>query len=123
MKWKKLADVKVSSGSKPAAKKPDQILTKGSVVKSVAMKVTAGIKKINGDDCINVPALGGYFPLRYLNEHDASDGKLDQIITNDRAKVTVVQTTVQKVDKAKNLAMIHGIWVNAEPLTEIKDGK
>lgn len=125
MKWKKLADVKVSAGSKPAAstKKPDQILTEGSVVESVAMRVTAGIKKISGDDCINVPALGGYFPLRFLNEYDASDGKLDQIISNDKAKVTVAQTTVQKVDKAKNLVMIHGIWVNAEPLTEIKDGK
>lgn len=105
------------------AKKPDQILTVGSVVVSKAMSIKAGIKKINGVDCVNVPALGGYFPLKYLNEYDASDGKLDQYIANDKAKVVIAQTTVQKVDKVKNLVMIHDIWVDPTPLTEIKDGK
>ena len=89
--WKYLKDVKVET-SKPS-KKPDQVLSVGSVVTSVAMSIKAGIEKINGDDCVNVPALGGYFPLRYLNEYDASDGKKDQYIANDKAKVSGTAAT------------------------------
>ncbi len=122
-KWKYLKDVKVSESKPSTGKKPDQILSVGSTVTSVAMSIKAGIKKINGDDCVNVPALGGYFPLRFLNEYDASDGKKDQYIANDKAKVTVAKTTVQKVDAKKNRVRIHDIWVDPTPLTEIKEGK
>lgn len=108
---------------KPGPKEPDQILSKGSVVKSVKMGIKAGIKNIDKVDCVNVPALGGWFPMKYLDEADASDGKLDQYLSNDRAKVRIQQTTVQRVDAVNNLAMIHGIWVDPTPLIEIKDGK
>lgn len=123
MKWKKLSDVKVSNGGSEPSKKPDQILSEGSVVESVKMSIKAGIKRISGDDCVNVPALGGWFPMRFLVEADASDGKLDQYLSNDLAKVKVVRTIVQKVNKDKNLVMINGVWVNPKPLIEIKDGK
>lgn len=114
-----------SKPSKPSAptKKPDQILTVGSVVKSVPMSIKAGIKKIYGDECVNIPALGGYFPTRFVDEYDASDGKKDQYLANDKAKVVIKQTTVDKVNKVDNLVRIHGVWVKPGPLTEIKDGK
>lgn len=57
---------------------PDQILTVGSVVSSVPMNIVAGIKKYSDGDYVRIPALGGgYFPLAYISEYDASDGKKD----------------------------------------------
>lgn len=108
---------------------PDQILTVGSVVTSVPMQIAApsgaktAIKTINGDECVYIPALGGYFPTKFVSEADASDGKKDGYLANTKAKVTVDQCTVEKVDVSKNLVMIHGIWVKPAPLTELKNGK
>ena len=82
-----------------------------------------GYKKINGDGCVYVPDLGGWFPTRYLDEYDASDGKKDNYFANTNAKVVVAKTTVQAVDAKKNLVKIYGIWVDPTPLTELKDGK
>ena len=118
---------KMGVRSSTSTKKPDQVLSVGSVVKSVAMKLGSqggvGYKKINGDGCVYVPDLGGWFPTRYLDEYDASDGKKDNYLANTNAKVVVAQTTVQAVDAKKNLVKIHGIWVDPTPLTELKDGK
>lgn len=127
--WKYLKDVKVESKPSKPSKKPDQVLSVGSVVTSVAMKVaipkgkSTAVDTINGDECIYVPALGGYFPTRFLSEADASDGKKDNYFANTKAKVYVNQTTVQDVNEEDNLVMIHGIWVKPAPLTEIKEGK
>ena len=115
--------------SKPTTPKCDDILTVGSVVTSKAMKVaipkgaTTAVKKINGDECIYVPELGGYFPTRFLSEADASDGKKDNYFANTKTKVYVDQCSVQKVDVKNNRVMIHNIWVNAKPLIEVKEGK
>ena len=118
---------KMGVSSSTSTKKPDQVLSVGSVVTSVAMKLGSqggvGYKKINGDGCVYVPDLGGWFPTRYLDEYDASDGKKDNYLANTNAKVVVAQTTVQAVDAKKNLVKIHGIWVDPTPLTELKDGK
>lgn len=110
---------------KPAIKgQPDQICTKGSVmVSSRKHSIKAGIKYIGGDECVRVPDLGGWYPTRLLNEADASDGRLDQYLANDKAKVTIVQSTVQAVDVARNLIKINDIWVDPTYLTEIKDGE
>ena len=118
---------KMGVSSSASTKKPDQVLSVGSVVTSVAMKLGSqggvGYKKINGDGCVYVPDLGGWFPTRYLDEYDASDGKKDNYLANTNAKVVVAQTTVQAVDAKKNLVKIYGIWVDPTPLTELKDGK
>lgn len=118
---------KMEVSSSASTKKPDQVLSVGSVVTSVAMKLGSqggvGYKKINDDGCVYVPDLGGWFPTRYLDEYDASDGKKDNYLANTNAKVVVAKTTVQAVDAKKNLVKIHGIWVDPTPLTELKDGK
>lgn len=118
---------KMGVSSSASTKKPDQVLSVGSVVTSVAMKLGSqggvGYKKINGDGCVYVPDLGGWFPTRYLDEYDASDGKKDNYLANTNAKVVVAKTTVQAVDAKKNLVKIYGIWVDPTPLTELKDGK
>lgn len=118
---------KLGVSSSASTKKPDQVLSVGSVVTSVAMKLGSqggvGYKKINGDGCVYVPDLGGWFPTRYLDEYDASDGKKDNYLANTNAKVVVAKTTVQAVDAKKNLVKIYGIWVDPTPLTELKDGK
>lgn len=118
---------KMGVSSSTSTKKPDQVLSVGSVVTSVAMKLGSqggvGYKKINGDGCVYVPDLGGWFPTRYLDEYDASDGKKDNYFANTNAKVVVAKTTVQAVDAKKNLVKIYGIWVDPTPLTELKDGK
>lgn len=103
----------------------DQILTVGSVVTSVAMSLLAngGTRTINGDECVNVPALGGWFPTKFLSEYDASDGAKDNYLANDKAKVYVDQCTVEAINIPYNLAQIHGIWVSATPLTELVNGK
>lgn len=109
----------------PGETQPDQILTVGSVVTSVSMSLlkNGGTRTINGDECVNVPALGGWFPTRFLSEADASDGKQDNYFATDKAKVYVDQCSVEAVDVARNLVMIHDIWVDPTPLTELKDGK
>lgn len=108
----------------PGETKADQILTVGSVVTSVAMNIKAGIKKYSDGDYIRIPALGGgYFPLRFISEYDASDGKKDNYLSNDKAKVYLDQCTVEAINIPYNLAQIHGIWVSATPLIELVNGK
>lgn len=123
--WKYLKDAPTQSTPEQSnQKKPDQILTVGSVVTSVAMNIKAGIKKYSDGDYIRIPALGeGYFPMRFISEYDASDGAKDNYLANDKARVYVDQCTVEAIDIPTNRAKIHGIWVNATPLVEIKDGK
>lgn len=115
IKWKYLKDVKVQPNV--SIKKTWKI---GMKISSNVISIKSGIKTLNGDDCVNVPNLGGYFPLRYLNEYDASDGKKDQIIMNDKARVVLVPAIIQKVNKKKNLVMIHGIWIKSTSLVEVK---
>jgi len=98
--------------------KADQILQVGSRVTSGALSI-GGIKKINGDECVYIKALGGYFPTKYVTEYDASDGKLDDYLANQKAKVYVQECTVEAVNAKKNLVKIHGIWVDPTPLIEL----
>lgn len=123
--WKYLKDAPSQSTPEQSnQKKPDQILTVGSVVTSVAMKIgNQGLKTINGYTYCYLEPLGDWFPIKFVSEYDASDGKKDNYLANTNAKVYVDQCTVEDVDVKNNLAKIHGIWVKPAPLTEIKDGK
>ncbi len=123
-KWAQHIDIDYSGASSDVVVQPapsnqiDQILEKGSKVTSVAMAIT-GVATVDGVECSNIPALGGYFPTEYISEYDASDGAKDGFLATTLAKVYVDETVVEDVDIARNLVMIHGIWVLPAPLTEI----
>lgn len=112
---------------KPSAptsgEKIDQILHVGSYVTSGPMKIgNQGLTPVNGDLCCYLAELGeyGWFPIKYVSEYDASDGNKDNYLANTDARVYVDRVRVDAIDKANNLAQIHGIWVNAGPLVEVK---
>lgn len=110
-----------NSNANAGSKEPvDQILNVGSYVTSVSMKIgNQGLKTINGDLCAYLAPLGGWFPIKYVSESDSSDGRKDNVLSNTNAKVYVDRCRVDAIDKARNLAQIHGIWVKAGPLVEV----
>ena len=98
----------------------DQILNVGSYVTSVPMKIgNQGLKSINGQTCAYLAELGGWFPIDYVSEYDASDGNKDNYLANTNARVYVDRCRVDAVNVSKNLVQIHGIWVNPTPLVEV----
>lgn len=101
-----------------SGEKIDQILHVGSYVTSGALNIK-DVKKINGDECVNIPSLGGYFPTRFISEYDASDGRKDNYLANQKARVYVDRCRVDAVNVKSNLVQIHGIWVNPTPLIEV----
>lgn len=101
-----------------SGEKIDQILHVGSYVTSGALNI-GDVKKINGDECVMIKSLGGYFPTRFVSEYDASDGKKDNYLANTNARVYVDRCRVDAVNVSKNLVQIHGIWVKATPLVEV----
>lgn len=107
---------------KPSAptlgEKIDQILHVGSYVTSGALNI-GDVKNINGDECVMIKSLGGYFPTRFVSEYDASDGKKDNYLANQNARVYVDRCRVDSVNVKSNLVQIHGIWVNPTPLVEV----
>ena len=104
--------------STPTSEKIDQILHVGSYVTSGALNI-GDVKKINGDECVMIKSLGGYFPTRFISEYDASDGKKDNYLANQNARVYVDRCRVDAVNVKSNLVQIHGIWVNPTPLIEV----
>lgn len=96
----------------------DQILHVGSYVTSGALNI-GDVKNINGDECVMIKSLGGYFPTRFVSEYDASDGKKDNYLANQKARVYVDRCRVDAVNVKSNLVQIHGIWVNPTPLIEV----
>lgn len=115
-----------SSGVTPKPSAPtsgekiDQILHVGSYVTSVPMKIgNQGLKAINGQTCAYLAELGGWFPIDYVSEYDASDGNKDNYLANTNARVYVDRCRVDSVNVKSNLVQIHGIWVNPTPLIEV----
>lgn len=117
--------IKLSAGSTtesaPTTKEAiDDILHVGSYVTSKPMKIGyQGLKNINGVTCCFLGELGGWFPIDYVSEYDASDGKHDNYLATTEAVVYVDRCKVEAVNVQKNLVQIHGIWVNPAPLAEI----
>lgn len=119
--WKKCTPASgvTPKPSTPISSEPiDQILHVGSYVTSGALNI-GDIKKINGDECVMIKSLGGYFPTRFVSEYDASDGKKDNYLANQKARVYVDRCRVDAVNVKSNLVQIHGIWVNPTPLIEV----
>ncbi len=115
IKWKYLKDVEIQSNNQG-----NKMWKIDDMISSGILSIKGGIKTLNGDDCVNVPDLGGYFPIRYLNVYDAGDGKKDQIIKNDKAKVVLAPTTIQRVSKNNKLVMVYGIWIKTDTLIKVK---
>ena len=117
--------IKLSAGSTTEAAATtkeaiDDILHVGSYVTSKPMKIGyQGLKNIDGVTCCFLGELGGWFPIDYVSEYDASDGKHDNYLATTDAVVYVDRCKVEAVNVQKNLVQIHGIWVNPAPLAEI----
>lgn len=84
----------------------------GSVVKSIPLPITG----VQGN-CVKVPALGGLVPLAHVSEaSDSKDGKVDNYLATTQARAYLDPCTVTAIDVKHNRAMVHGYWVNCEPL-------
>lgn len=123
--WKKCtpaSGVTPKPSAPTSGEKIDQILHVGSYVTSGPMKIgNQGLTPVNGDTCCYLAELGeyGWFPIKYVSEYDASDGSKDNYLANTDARVYVDRVRVDAIDKANDLAQIHGIWVKATPLVEV----
>ena len=107
---------------KPATKKPDQILTVGSKVRSWGFY----IQKLNHIDQTGYNSwVGGWFPLKDVVEVDALDGKKDQWVHIGSGVAFKGTYTVTKVDVKNDRVYLKelGYWVKSRCLEEIKEGK
>ena len=116
---KEAAEAKAAK--KVAKKKADQILTKGSKVRSEGFFV----QKIDyRRDWAYNSWVGGWFPLKDVNEVDRRDGKMDQIVhigsgvAFNKGIMTVIDINV-KNDTA--LCKELGYWVKSRCLYEVED--
>ncbi|MGN1277604.1 MAG: hypothetical protein ACI4UK_11500 [Floccifex sp.] len=122
--WKKctpVSNVTLAPSTPTSSEAIDQILHVGSYVTSGPMKIgNQGLKTVNGQTCCYLAELGeyGWFPIEYVSEYDASDGKKDNYLANTNARVYIDRVRVDAIKPG--LAQIHGIWVKAGPLVEVK---
>lgn len=120
--WRYTKDTTVTVPSNNTGK-PDQILTNGS---KVEFAKNLRVEKFNSQTgLIYNTRIGGWISPEICYEDSANDGKQDQYFANTNATFTIKGTyTVSQVNKAKNIVYLKelGFWVNAEPLTEVKEG-
>lgn len=103
-------------------KRPDQILTVGSVCTSWGFY----IEKIDYVRQWGYNSwVGGWFPLKDVDEVDALDGRKDQLVHIGSGCAFHGQLTVTKVDKKADRAYIKelGYYVKCRCLNEVKEGK
>lgn len=117
----------VKSDPKPVitpTKRPDQILTVGSVCTSWGFYVEK-LRIRNGQWQMYNSWVGGWIPCADVDEVDALDGKKDQIVHVGSGCAFHGQLTVTKVDIPNDRAFIKelGYWVKCRCLNEIKEGR
>lgn len=113
------SDYWVSIAPLPEKWNANGIVKVGSTVKtnSVAIANVSGTNSPFKDGCVNVPALGGLIPLKDVTEAaDTKDGKNDDILMNNKARVYLNPVKVTEVDVKKDLAKVNGYWVKCAPL-------
>lgn len=114
---------KIFANQKPKpVKKADQILTVGSVCRSEGFY----IEKLNHIKQLGYNSwVGGWFPLKDVDEVDKRDGKQDQIVHIGSGVAFKGKLTVTKVDVKNDRVFIKelGYWVKSRCLYEVKDGK
>lgn len=105
-------------------KRPDQILTVGSVCTSWGFYVEA-LRIRNGQWQMYNAWVGGWIPCKDVDEVDALDGAKDQIVHVGSGCAFHGKLTVTKVDKVNDTAFIKelGYWVKCRCLNEIQEGK
>ena len=117
----------VKTNPKPAvtpSKRPDQILTVGSVCTSWGFYCQK-LRIRNGHYEMYNDWVGGWIPLSDVDEVDALDGKKDQIVHVGSGCAFHGELTVTKVDPVNDTAFIKelGYWVKCRCLNEIKEGR
>lgn len=106
------------------AKRPDQILTVGSVCTSWGFYVERMRWKNGGWQMYN-SWVGGWIPCKDVDEVDALDGKKDQILHIGSGCAFHGTLTVGAVNVKEDTAYIKelGYWVKCRCLNEIKEGR
>ena len=106
------------------AKRPDQILTVGSVCTSWGFYVERMRWKNGGWQMYN-SWVGGWIPCKDVDEGDALDGKKDQILHIGSGCAFHGTLTVGAVNVKEDTAYIKelGYWVKCRCLNEIKEGR
>lgn len=102
---------------------PDQILTVGSKV-TFPRYLTAEQIDIPNNSVYN-SRIGGWISATVCTETSSADGACDQIL-NVGAQFTIEGTfTVSQVNVASDIVYLQelGMWIKAEPLTEVADGQ
>jgi len=115
-------------GVKPAptpSKKPDQILTVGSKVKSYGFLVEALRKQPNGLYWLYNSWVGGWVPCADVDEVDARDGKKDQIVHVGAGVAFPGEYTVTAVDIPSDTCFLKelGYWVKCRCVEEVQEGR
>lgn len=116
-------------GVKPAptpapAKKPDQILTKGSKVKSYGFLVEQ-LKKEDGVWLMYNSWVGGWIPCADVDEVDSRDGKKDQILHKGSGCAFPGTYTIAEVDPYADRCRFEGFkyWVKCRCVEEVQEGR
>lgn len=106
------------------AKKPDQILTKGSKVKSYGFLVEQ-LKKEDGVWLMYNSWVGGWIPCADVDEVDARDGKKDQIVHIGSGCAFPGTYTIAEVDPYADRCRFEGFkyWVKCRCVEEVQEGK
>lgn len=106
------------------AKRPDQILTVGSVCTSWGFYVERMRWKNGGWQMYN-SWVGGWIPCKDVDEVDKLDGKCDQILHIGSGCAFHGTLTVGAVNVKEDTAYIKelGYWVKCRCLNEIKEGR
>lgn len=109
---------------KPTPKRPDQILTVGSVCTSWGFYVERMRWKNGGWQMYN-SWVGGWIPCKDVDEVDKLDGKMDQILHIGSGCAFHGTLTVGAVNVKEDTAYIKelGYWVKCRCLNEIKEGR
>lgn len=114
--------VKYEEKTPAPVNKADQILTVGSVCRSEGFY----IEKLNKKKQLGYNSwVGGWFPLKDVDEVDKRDGKMDQWVHIGSGVAFRGRLTVTDVDVANDMVFIKelGYWVKSRCLYELKDGR
>lgn len=111
-----------TSSTSSTSSTPDQILSVGSKVKSIGMIAEA--IDVEKDMVFNSTA-GGWIPCADVDEVDARDGSMDQVLHVGSGFAFPNVMTVGQVDAARDRVYINelGYWLQAACLDEVEEGE
>lgn len=115
---------KIFMNQKPAPKKPDQILTKGSKVTSYGFYVE-DLRRRNGHWEMLNSWVGGWIPCEDVDEVDALDGAKDQILHKGSGCAFPGTYTIAEVNPYNDTCRFEGFnyWVKCRCVCEVEEGR